>query len=80
MEFEDLTYEEQEQYTLLAAELLEGQMYCIRVWEAWRYKTMTEDDFFPSNEDTDLVYENAKKIYNFLKSRFRDEKIKSLIK
>lgn len=32
MEFENLPYEEQEHYTLLAAELLDGQLYCTRTW------------------------------------------------
>ncbi len=80
MEFENLPYEEQEHYTLLAAELLDGQLYCTRSWSAWGVKTMTEDDFYNSNEDDDLIYENAKRIYDFLKSRVRSAKIDELIK
>jgi len=28
---------------------------CTRVWEAWSYGTMTEDDFVPMDEDEDIV-------------------------
>lgn len=79
MEFENLPNEEQDRYIQLSTELLDGQLYCTRTWEAWHYKTMSENDFFNSNEDDDLVYDNAKRIYNFLKSRFRGEKINKLI-
>jgi hypothetical protein len=36
----------------LAAEALRDTTYaCGRVWEAWQYNTMTEDDFSPAWED-----------------------------
>ena len=30
--------------------LLEGYYWCGRAWEAWQYKTMTEDDFEEAGE------------------------------
>lgn len=31
-------------------ELLSDDWACTRVWEAWQYKTMSQDDFIPLNE------------------------------
>lgn len=41
--------------------LLDGHYCCTRVWEAWRFKTMHEDDFIPSG-DTEL----PERIYNLI--------------
>jgi hypothetical protein len=30
---------------------LNGEYYCTRVWEAWSYGTMTEEDFVPIDVD-----------------------------
>ena len=30
-------------------------MHCTRVWEAWRYETMTEEDFVNVSEDDECV-------------------------
>lgn len=38
------------------ATLLHGDYGCTRVWEAWQYGTMTEEDFVPL-EDTERVDE-----------------------
>jgi len=43
--------------------ILTGHYSCSRVWEAWQYGTMTQDDFSPLEED-----EN---IYNDIKSLFK---------
>ncbi|MBF4574692.1 hypothetical protein [Frondihabitans sp. VKM Ac-2883] len=34
---------------------LEDLYACTRVWEAWQYNTMTQDDFTPANEDPDVI-------------------------
>ena len=34
---------------------LQDNYACTRVWEAWSYGTMTEDDFTPMEEDEDIV-------------------------
>jgi len=28
---------------------------CDRCWSAWSYNTMSEDDFYPANEDEDII-------------------------
>jgi hypothetical protein len=38
------------------AEVLRDTTYsCGRVWQAWQYNTMTEDDFSPAWEDDELL-------------------------
>lgn len=38
------------------ADALEGNVYvCTRVWSAWAYGTMGEDDFRPASKDDDAV-------------------------
>ena len=39
----------------LAAALDDTAYLCGRVWEAWGYNTMTEDDFTPAAEDEDFL-------------------------
>lgn len=34
---------------------LQDNYACLRVWGAWSYGTMTEDDFRPMEEDDDIV-------------------------
>lgn len=36
---------------------------CTRVWEAWSVGTMTEDDFVPANNDTDIVADLAQELF-----------------
>ena len=45
-----------------------GDTYCCsRVWTAWQYNTMTEDDFSPVNEDEELLEGMAKEIIKLRK-------------
>ncbi|SDK80822.1 hypothetical protein [Arthrobacter sp. ok362] len=44
---------------LLAGEIPSDIYACNRVWEAWSYGTMSQDDFTPANEESDLVAEIA---------------------
>lgn len=37
------------------AEALDGLYTCGRVWSAWSYGTMSQDDFAPAGEDDDVV-------------------------
>jgi len=39
------------------ADALDSALYCTRVWEAWDYGTMSEDDFKLVSEDRDSVAE-----------------------
>ena len=42
------------------ADSLDGTYLCGRVWSAWHYGTMSEDDFTPAGEDLDTVVSVAK--------------------
>lgn len=54
-----MTTEHDELAELLASEL-PGDIYaCNRVWEAWSHGTMSQDDFTPANEESDLIAEIA---------------------
>lgn len=44
---------------VLAAEIPDDIYACSRVWEAWSYGTMRQDDFTPANEDWDMLAETA---------------------
>ncbi len=39
------------------SEAISGLYYCGRVWSAWGVGTMTEDDFSPANEESDVIDE-----------------------
>jgi len=39
------------------AYILVGSYACTRAWEAWQVRTMTEADFFPLEEDEDVIGE-----------------------
>ena len=39
---------------------------CSRVWEAWQYWTMTQDDFSPLEEDEN-IYNDIKSLFESLK-------------
>lgn len=50
------TVSEHEETKLAVSEALEHTVYtCSRVWEAWGYGTMTEEDFAPAWEDDELI-------------------------
>ena len=80
VEFKELPEEEQQKYIELASSILDGQLYCDRSWDAWHYNTMSENDFYNSNEDEGFVYEKAEEIYNFLKTRIRNSILEEIIK
>ena len=44
---------------LLATEIPDDIFACNRVWEAWSYGTMSQDDFTPANEESGLIAEIA---------------------
>jgi hypothetical protein len=37
------------------ASALEDTYACTRVWEAWQYNTMTQNDFIPASEDDNVI-------------------------
>jgi len=54
-----MTTERDELAELLASELPSDIYACNRVWEAWSHGTMSQDDFTPANEESDLIAEIA---------------------
>ena len=64
--WEELSYRTQEKYRDKARELTQDTLYCTRVWEAWSYGTMTENDFTDTHEDDDFIEDIAEAIYKGL--------------
>lgn len=72
-EFVDLGDSEQEKYIKIAETLIDGEFYyCERVWSAWGYGTMSQDDFKLLCEDDGFMLELAEKIYNIEKRFFNE--------
>ena len=60
--------------------VLDGQdaLHCTRVWEAWGYGTMSEDDFSPVTNDAEAVNEIASAVLEALEPRpITDEMVES---
>ena len=55
-----------------AIRILDGSYECTRVWSAWSYGTMSEDDFGLSAEDENRVDDTAKAI-----ARIRADAVKA---
>lgn len=51
--------------------VLDGQdaLHCTRVWDAWGYGTMSEDDFSPVTNDAEAVHEIASAVLEALEPR-----------
>ena len=66
-EWESLSEDNKQKYYNKAMDILNGLYHCDRIWEAWQYGTMTQDDFILANEDDNIVEEIAKKLHDFIK-------------
>ena len=55
-----------EKYIDKAADILDDTLICTRVWEAWSYNTMSQNDFINAYECDDRVEEIAKELYEFV--------------
>lgn len=44
----------------------QGALHCTRVWEAWGYGTMSEEDFSPVADDAEAVHEIASAVLEAL--------------
>ena len=64
--WEDLTEEDRKPYFDKAVEILHDHYTCTRVWSAWGYGTMSQDDFHLAAEDDDIVSDTAKKLFDFV--------------
>lgn len=56
---------DREELVVAIANCLDGTYYCGRVWSAWQYGTMSEDDFVPVDE-TDILSELADTVIDLL--------------
>lgn len=58
----------------------QGALHCTRVWEAWGYGTMSEDDFSPVADDAEAVHEIASAVLEALEPRpITDEMVERAI-
>ena len=64
--WEDLTEEDRKLYFDKAIEVLQDHYTCTRVWSAWSYGTMTQDDFRLAAEDDNIVSDTAKMLFDFV--------------
>lgn len=63
MDFNKLQDSEKEFYRSISIELLGDLLYCTKDWSAWKYGTMSENDFINCNEDDDIINTAAEIIY-----------------
>ena len=80
--FKDLTDEEKDFYYIKASNFFDnrGLLYCNRTWDAWHYKTMTENDFYNAEDDDSLIAELAEEIFNIVQVKLRKNKIENILK
>lgn len=62
-QFDALPEEVRQKYLDLATTMLHGFLWCDKVWEAWSYGYMTQDNFSDANSDPDVVREHAISMY-----------------
>ena len=63
--WEELTEEDRKPYFDKAVEVLQDHLTCTRVWSAWSYGTMSQDDFWLAAEDDNIVSDTAKMLIDF---------------
>jgi len=63
----------------IIVENLKGNYYCDRVWSAWSYGTMTEDDFSPS-EESDSIDDFADDILTLFEPKLEISDIKVILR
>ena len=73
-------------YQQAALEAVKGEldsqeaMHCTRVWEAWRYGTMTEEDFVNVSEDDECVQALVAAAEPHLRKKWAEEEAAKLAK
>lgn len=79
--FVELSDSEKQFYYDKAVDFFNGKdlLYCTRVWNAWQYNSMSEDDFLNVEDDDDLIHELAEFIYDIVKVKERKFKIGNLL-
>lgn len=73
LKFDDLSDGERQQYTDKAVELLQDHYICLRVWEAWGYGTMSQDDFVLAAENDCIVTDTAVMLYDFVQLKIAEK-------
>jgi Iap family predicted aminopeptidase len=48
-------------------------MHCTRVWEAWRYGTMSEDDFVDASDTPELIQELIEAVTPHIREQIAQE-------
>jgi len=72
MDFEKLPKEKKQYYFEQAEIILDGLLYCTRVWDAWGQGTMNENDFIPADKDDNIIIYTAEKLYIIVESGLED--------
>lgn len=66
--WEELSEDDRKPYFDKAVEVLQDHLTCTRVWSAWSYGTISQDDFRFAAEDTDIVSDTAKTLFDMFSS------------
>ncbi len=61
--WENASEGEQAPFIERAVELAQDTLFCTRVWSAWGYGTMTENDFVDATDEDDFINGIAKAIW-----------------
>ena len=61
----------------LAKDILQDHYACTRVWEAWSYGTMTQDDFVSCFDDVDIVTDTIASISKIEENARAAERLKN---
>lgn len=67
--WEDLSEDNRVVFRDKAANMLKDLYCCTRVWEAWNYGTMSQDDFISADVDDNIVEDTAMELYNISRGK-----------
>lgn len=62
--WDDLTEEQRDELVEAVAECCGDMYWCQRVWSAWSYGTMSQDDFIPADDCEDFLNDVAKSVFD----------------
>jgi hypothetical protein len=64
LKFEDQPQDVQQHYKDTAQGFIDNDLYfCTRLWDAWLYGTMSEDDFVQAKHDEDFINDLAELLF-----------------
>ena len=64
--WDKLSESKKQKFYNMATEVLQDFYFCTRVWAAWSYGTMTQDDFLMAKEDDAILEDTARYLYEKL--------------